>query len=128
MADARLEVELGALKFVGEGSEKWVEQQWAKVAEFAQRTPVASIKEVKSSLASHSAEQPRKNKPSGSLAIFLKEKAVGNNQVKRFLATAVWLSDAGLKTLKTSDVSKALVDAHQKKTRQSGRHTESERV
>jgi hypothetical protein len=112
MAEARLEVEIGSLKFVGEGSEKWVEQQWEKVLLHASSTAIPPSKTHKPHVISDS---PATNKQQTSLAIFLKEKATGTNQIKRFLATAVWLLHSGSKSIKTSDVSKALIDAHQKK-------------
>jgi len=115
MAEARLEVEIGSLKFVGEGSEKWVEQQWEKVLHHASNLTAASAKEHKTSALPNPSSSSTQVKQLGSLAIFLKEKATGTSQVKRFLATAVWLSRSGMKSIKTSDVSKALIDAHQKK-------------
>ena len=35
------------------------------------------------------------------------------NQINRFLATAIWLHSKGLTQVKTSDITKALKDAHQ---------------
>ena len=50
----------------------------------------------------------------GTLAAFLK-KSNADNQTKRFLATADWLHQKGTDPIKTSDVSKALSDNHQRK-------------
>jgi hypothetical protein len=48
------------------------------------------------------------------LAAFLREKGATANQVKKFLATAVWLHDQANKNrLTTKDVTKALADANQ---------------
>lgn len=113
MANARLEVHIGSIKFVGEGSEEWVEQQWLKVLEQAEQLSLVDPKESKAPPVSKT--DGIQGKPSTSLANFLIEKSTGASQVKRFLATAIWLSKSGTTTLKTSDVSKALLDARQKK-------------
>jgi hypothetical protein len=47
------------------------------------------------------------------LATFLQAHNASKIQNTRFLATAQWLHRKGSKMLKTSDVSKALVDSHQ---------------
>jgi hypothetical protein len=44
------------------------------------------------------------------LATFLREKSVGDNQTKKFLATAVWLEAKGQTRLQTGNVTKALSD------------------
>jgi hypothetical protein len=49
----------------------------------------------------------------GPLATFLQAHNASKAQNMRFLATAEWLHRKGSKMLKTSDVSKALVEAHQ---------------
>jgi hypothetical protein len=51
----------------------------------------------------------------GTLAAFLKEKNATTNQVRKFLATAIWLHDhENRDPLSTADVTKALTDAKQK--------------
>jgi len=49
------------------------------------------------------------------LPAFLQEKNATSRQVKKFLATAVWLEAKGQSRLTTGDVSKALNDANQKR-------------
>ncbi len=49
----------------------------------------------------------------GTLPAFLKEKRVGKNQKKKFLATAQWLHLKGSERIRTGDVAKALRDSHQ---------------
>ena len=49
------------------------------------------------------------------LPAFLQEKNATTKQVKKFLATAVWLEAKGQSRLTTSDVTKALNDANQKR-------------
>ncbi len=113
MADAYLEVEMGSLRFKAEGSEKWVEQQWAEITKQAKDPALRALRESKPGAATKAEENGQKF--TTSLAKFLIEKSTGASQVKRFLATAVWLSKSGQSTLKTSDVTKALLDARQKK-------------
>jgi len=50
-----------------------------------------------------------------SLATYLKDKNSSGNQVRRFLATAGWLSKRGNASLKSVDVAKALSENHQSK-------------
>ncbi|MBS0154490.1 MAG: hypothetical protein JSS38_07840 [Nitrospira sp.] len=47
------------------------------------------------------------------LRAFLEEKGATKNQVKKFLATAVWLEAKGKNRMQTGDVSKALREASQ---------------
>lgn len=47
------------------------------------------------------------------LSTFLKEKNVTSNQVKKFLATAIWLEAKGKQRMTTGDVTKALKDSSQ---------------
>lgn len=47
------------------------------------------------------------------LAVFLKEKNATRNQVKKCLATAIWLEAKGKQRMTTSDVTKALKDSNQ---------------
>lgn len=113
MAIAKIEIKLGAIDFKGEGEEQWIEGQLDKILQHAPGL-------LKLGLVS----QDRTNKGSGSgggvnldseitLAKFLSEKSAGGNQVKRFLATAVWLDSRGNKKPTTGDVTKALRDNHQ---------------
>jgi len=50
------------------------------------------------------------------LAVYLKDnKAATGNQQRKFLATATWLQDGGLKRVATANVTKALSDNNQGK-------------
>lgn len=113
MAIAKIEIKLGAIDFKGEGEEQWIEGQLDKILQHAPALLKLGI-----------ASQDHTSKGSGSgggvnidsettLAKFLSEKSAGGNQVKRFLATAVWLHSRGNKKATTGDVTKALRDNHQ---------------
>jgi hypothetical protein len=114
MAEAHLEIEIGAAKFTAEGSATWVD---AKYDAF-----ISQLKEVGSLVIRSSHEKAPSQKKVGDvvqdvgpLAIFLKERNVGANQNKRFLATAVWLKRQGRTILQTAEVAKALSDAQQQR-------------
>ena len=113
MADAHIEIAVGELKLVATGSENWVDSKYDSF--FAQ------IKELKESAlqSNNSNQQKERSKPNfiptGSLAIFLKERNVGPSQNNRFLATAIWLKHNGQPEPKTTDVVRALAEAQQQR-------------
>lgn len=121
MADAKLEVKVGAVSFSGEGPGDWLSKQLDKVlAKLPEleamndelRSPDGA--EKGSSVAPASAHKPKGQKVT--LAAFLKEKkAATGNQQRKFLATAQWLQDGGAKRLATKDVTTALSDHSQGK-------------
>jgi hypothetical protein len=113
MADAKIEIKVGEVSFVGEGSETWLSTQLDKVMEHLPK--LASISPPKPSHAGQpSGDTHAGAKATGTLAAFLTAKNAKANQVRKFLATAVWLHDSDKKTrLSTSDVSKALNDNNQ---------------
>ncbi len=62
------------------------------------------------------AKPRKKNGSHGTLPNFLRDKSVADNQVKKFLATAVWLHDTtGKDRLTTTDVRNALKRSNQTK-------------
>ena len=112
---AHIELGFGNLKFVADGSDEWVDAKYeifmARIADMqshmlASGAPVESVR-----TSDHIDALP----PVPPLAIFLREKSVGANQNNRFLATVVWLKRNGHKTVKTTDVVKALADAQQQR-------------
>lgn len=115
MAEAKIEIKVGAFSFTGEGTEKWLSSELdkllAKIPELVELAPLESASpdagaEVKT----------KKNSKVGTLPNFLKDKSATDNQVKRFLATAVWLHDTtGKDRLTTTDVKNALRNASQPK-------------
>ncbi len=106
MADARVEVKWGNLSFSGEGSEHWVAAQLDK---FLKKFPEASVNEHaggEGDVGGDGDGVVQKGKV-GTLAAFLSAKNATVQQVRKFLATAVWLQLRGATRLGTSDVVKA---------------------
>lgn len=118
MTTAKIEIKLGLIDFKGEGEEKWLENQLDKILQQApELLKIAPI--------DHGGDDTETSDGGGNgssiigrgvtLAKFLADKNVGANQVKRYLATAVWLFARGNKKPTTSDVTKALKNNHQAK-------------
>src|ERR1700733_12399874 len=106
MADTRLEVSIGNIKFVGEGSEAWLSSEFAKLLEFSRTRPTLEAPLV---------DQDEEQKPPpdtgnlGTLPKFLSDKSATTNQVRKFLATAAWLQTKNSSNeLATSDITKVL--------------------
>lgn len=110
MADGCIDFKIGSISFYSEGETKWVAAQLDKVLD---KIPELLI------VAPEVTDDVNPNPPPpgevGTLASFLKQSAATTPQVKRFLATAEWLTRKGTKRLKSGDVAKALQDNQQKK-------------
>lgn len=117
MAIAKIEVKLGAIDFKGEGEEKWLENQLDKILQQAPELLNIAPADQDGNGGDASKENGSSIRIGGgiTLAKFLTDKSIGANQVKRFLATAMWLYARGNKKPTTSDVTKALKDNHQSK-------------
>jgi hypothetical protein len=114
VAEGKIEIKVGAVSFNGEGSENWLATQLDKVIKH-----LPDLVKVAPALddptnggagdgAGASKGTPGKAKGT-SLAGFLQAKNAKSNQVRKFLATAIWLHDNEKKTrLTTTDVSGAL--------------------
>jgi hypothetical protein len=118
MAEAKIEIKVGAFTFTGEGTEKWLsgelDKLLTKLPELIEIAPQQSGGEDAGARAGTAAEATKKNGKLGSLPNFLKDKNATTNQVKKFLATAVWLHDTtGKDRITTGDVTKALKNASQ---------------
>lgn len=116
MADAKIEIKVGGFSFTGEGTEKWLsgelEKLLAKIPELVEIAPA----DIGGGDNSEDAPKPKKSGKLGTLPNFLRNKSATENQVKKFLATAVWLHDTtGKDRLTTREVRKALSDAKQSK-------------
>lgn len=120
MSEAKIQVKIGEIDFLGEGEEKWVAAQLDKILAQAKglqaSTPTpppmgvgGSAGHAKADSASH------QTGTSDPLGTFLKVKNVGTNQVNRFLATAIWLASRGSDKPTTQDVTNALKENHQQK-------------
>lgn len=114
MAEGKIHFQLGKLSFSGEGTEQWVASQLEfLLSKIPELTAIPSLGDD----LGESEDSPKEAKPIqvGSLASHIKSKGGDSNQTMRFLATADWLRLKGEKSLKTSMISKALQDNHQKK-------------
>lgn len=113
MADAKIQFKLGAIEFTGEGEKDWIAQQLDKILEKAPNlVALASVKAAGGG-GGHNPMGPDPQIAEKTLSTFLKEKNVTSNQVKKFLATAIWLEAKGKQRMTTSNVTKALKDSNQ---------------
>jgi hypothetical protein len=116
MADAKIEIKVGAVSFSGEGEGKWLSEQLDKVIE--KLPQLASVAPAAPTAAGGGggAQTHHANPNVGTLAAFLTAKKATSNQVRKFLATATWLHDrTGESRTTTSAVAKALKDNNQGK-------------
>jgi len=119
MAEAKIEIKVGALSFTGEGAEKWLsvelDKLLTKLPELVDIAPPESDGDDAGDAAGAGAKGNKTTKH-GTLAHFLRERSATENQVKKFLATAVWLHDTTEKDrITTGEVKKALQKANQSK-------------
>jgi hypothetical protein len=113
MADAKIEIKVGAVSFMGEGSESWLSTQLDKVIKHVPDLVKSAPEPVSSNGASQTTPGQRQNV--GTLASFLSAKNAKTNKTRKFLATALWLQDSGKNRLGTADVTKTLDDNNQGK-------------
>ncbi|MGH9748114.1 MAG: hypothetical protein ACRD59_18615 [Candidatus Acidiferrales bacterium] len=106
MADAKIEIKVGAVSFAGEGDGKWVGEQLDKV--LSKLHELARVAPAQPDDAGP-VPQPVHKKTAGTLAAFLTAKNVKGNKTRKFLATALWIQDTQHKNrLVTRDVTNAL--------------------
>jgi hypothetical protein len=110
---SKVEIKIGEISFSAEGDPTWLSEQVAKVIEAASKMPAASTTPVLAPL-SGGAPSGAAAEFGGSLASCIKALGGENKQVRRFLATAAWLSQRGEANLKASTVAGALSANHQK--------------
>ncbi len=117
MADTKIQFKLGAIEFSGEGEKEWLEAQLDKILEKAPKliniapaTPPVAAGAPGGAHAPIGADPSIAQQP---LATFLRTKNATKNQVKKFLATAIWLESKGKNRLNTGDVTQALKDSNQ---------------
>jgi hypothetical protein len=117
MAEAKIEIKVGAFSFTGEGTEKWLTGELDKLlGKLPELVEIAPQEKEGADAGASAATNAKKNGKVSSLPNFLKEKSATDNQVKKFLATAVWLHDTtGKDRLTTGEVKKALQNASQSK-------------
>jgi len=115
MSVAKIHFQIGQIQFSGEGEQDWVAKQLDKIINQAEKLIQLAPPE------SPRDDDDGQHKPMGkdstistkTLPVFLSEKNAAQNQVKKFLATAVWLEAKGKQRITTGDVTKALKDSRQ---------------
>lgn len=117
MAEAKIQLKLGAIEFTGEGEKEWVTAQLDKVLEKAPKlvniVPQTAMPVITTQLQTDTPAMPDTKIAKLPLATFLKENKATSNQMRKFIATAVWLEAKGKNRLTTGDISKALTDSKQ---------------
>lgn len=118
MYESRIEFTIGSMSFVGEGEKEWVSDQLDKILEKASELsrislPQDDIQGQKPTSQAFESVQESNTKESKTLPIFLQEKDAAKTQVKKFLATSIWLMAKGKNRLTTSEVTQALRESNQ---------------
>lgn len=110
MSNVKIEIKFGELSFTGEGEAEWIEKQLDKILERLEILSHLHKKtEHKGPIEASHVPMEEDSKIAGlALPAFLKEKAATTVQVKKFLATAIWLEARGNRNLRTADVTEAL--------------------
>jgi len=115
MGDAKIDIKIGDIQFSGEGNQDWVAEQLDKILSKAEDlVKIAPPPTTTDPLDGNSNNTGSDTTIAGkTLPSFLGEKSATRVQVKKFLATAVWLNEKGKSRIKTNDVAKALKDSNQ---------------
>ena len=112
MADAKIDIKIGAVSFAAEGSEKWLSGELDKVLTKAPQLAAIAPAEPAGGGGGGGDDTQTKHAKKGNVSTlphFLQEKNANASQRKKFLATAVWLHDkTGESRLTTAQVKKAL--------------------
>lgn len=116
MSEAKIEFKLGSIEFLGEGEKDWVSQQLDKLLQQAPQLLAIAPAPVATTAGNVSAahHMPMVADPAiaqQTLVSFLKSRSTP--QVKKFLATAVWLEAKGNARITAADVAKALKETNQ---------------
>ncbi|HSY48718.1 MAG TPA: hypothetical protein VLC46_07905 [Thermoanaerobaculia bacterium] len=115
MPVAKIQIAVGSISFSGEGEQKWLAEQFDKLLEKAASLAAIAPEAEEPGDDEEAPNKQGSRRPAGTLASFLTSTGAGNNQVKRFLATAEWLHRKGDKKVNAKLVAKALQDNHQKR-------------
>ncbi|MCH8845295.1 MAG: hypothetical protein IIC11_00970 [Proteobacteria bacterium] len=116
MSEAKIEIQIGAVKFSGEGDKNWLSEQLDKILENAKELVALASPAENSDPAHQEADFSNATSISSQpLATFLKSKNATTAQIDKFLATAVWCESKGKNRLKTNDITSALKKATQSK-------------
>jgi hypothetical protein len=113
MSDVKIQIKVGDVEFSGEGEQAWVATQLERILKAAPTIVAAKPRTQRAESDHPPGGGPESPAASQTLASFLRDKSAATNQVKKFLATAVWLHARGKRRLTTADVSRALKDSSQ---------------
>ncbi len=114
--EAKVEFTVGAISFAGEGDKEWLASQLDKILDKAPGLMKLTPPEQSEQLPLSDSQQPSQEQDSiaqKNLPVFLQEKNANAPQVRKFLATAVWLIAQGHTRLSTRDVTQALRESRQ---------------
>ena len=127
MADSKIELSYDNLHFLCEGEKDWVENQLnevlSRIPGLSKPVPAAKTEEAEVISISEPVRKPRGRRPKASaessmqetstdpLMDFLREKRADKNQVRKFLAVAVYLHAHGMEKFSTPLISKTLKNA-----------------
>lgn len=127
MTNSRIELTLGSFNFSCEGEKDWVEAQLSNILEkslelrkLSERVNAFKPLAEKGQEGEFPKKRGRKPKseietyagPPDPLVDFLKEKKAEDNQVRKFLATAVYLHSQGVELFSTPIISRKFKTAH----------------
>jgi hypothetical protein len=113
MNNVKIQIKVGDVEFTGEGEQEWVATQLDRVLKAAPAIAGARPATQSRSESSDPGAENNTSATSQTLASFLRDKNAATNQVRKFLATAVWLHARGKRRLTTADVTRALKDSSQ---------------
>jgi hypothetical protein len=115
MTESKVHIKIGQVEFSGEGRQDWVAKQLDKIIaqadELIRLAPPTGEHPLETG--GHAEKGKDGSIASMPLAGFLKSKNATDNQVRKFLATAVWFHAKGTKRLETKLITQALRDASQ---------------
>lgn len=114
MSEAKIEIKIGQMQFSGSGEQDWLAKQLDKIiAQSEKLIKLAPPEDQLDDDGNHKLTGKDSTIAKKTLPVFLGEKNATRNQVKKFLATAVWLESKGEQKMTTRYISKALSDSHQ---------------
>ena len=108
----KISLSIGGISFSGEGDQEWLEVLLNKVLDAAKDDALSAPVAAEFNVGDAKDYAPT---ATDALASYIKSTSSDTTQVRRFLATALWLQDRGAIELTTTMVAKALRDNRQKK-------------
>jgi hypothetical protein len=112
--EAKIEIKVGEVSFIGEGTENWLSTQLDKMLKHLPDL-LDAAPPMKINPATPGGTPAAPAQQTGTLASFLTARDAKTNQRRKFLATALWLQNGGKNRVDTGDVTKALRDNSQSK-------------